>query len=235
MAITFDQLATEVARIGGIDDSDESAAGDAWTKGGLRAISRMGTFPWLKARGKFALSDGTFEYAFSANLNPAGAASNDIFRLDTKSFRYGGWNTYLAWERAERIDANLGPDWKDDSDDTNTPEYVTRFGNNIWIAQKPGASFVADYPHLHFYYWRSEPSTGDLYLPPELTEIAVDFALAYGWYQEDDPRAIEKQRICETSHRETLLGITFDVGFETNLRGIESFDAMSDYGEGIWK
>ena len=29
--------------------------------------------------------------------------------------------------------------------------------------------------------------------------------------------------------------IAFDVGFETNLRGIESFDAMSDYGEGIWK
>ena len=178
MSTTFAQLQAEVAAILGIDNTDEATNATRYTKAGLRAIGRAGAWEWLHATAApVTLVAGTYDYALES----------DLFRIDTRSIRTGGKDSFLKWRKSDWIDGYLGPDWLDAAVGNGTPEYVTRYGNNIRIARKPDSTFAAN--TLKYQYWRSEPATGTLYLPDEFVDIAVQASLIYGMVAEDDPRS----------------------------------------------
>ena len=228
--MTFAEVQSEVQRVGGLDSSiaADTTSGAAWTAMGLRAIVRAAPWSWLRRTIEITLVGDTYEYAFSD-------FASDLFRLDAKSIRYGGKDDYLEWGAIESVDDVLGPDWKDSGTDAGTPEYVTRFGNNIWVAKKPSDDFVASYPILYGYGWRNEPSSGELYLPDPYFEVAVEASLAYGWYEEDDPRAQEKLAHLHRVLLPEMMGAQLDINAGDRLQEpawmSHSRDNFEDYGD----
>lgn len=206
MSTTFAQLQAEVAAVLGIDNTDEATNAARATKAGLRAISRAGAWEWLHAVGSpITLTAGTYEYSLAS----------DIFRIDTKSIRTGGRNTVLTWRTQKWLDEYLEPDWKDSGSDNGTPQYATRFGTKLWLARKPDSSFAAN--TCKYIYWRSEPSSGNLYLPEEFTDVAVQAALAYWWLAEDDNRAESQLSKWNNFYLPELRGSKLDMNFEDQM------------------
>ena len=224
MANTFAQLSADVAAVGGLDYGEEQTTSDRWAKGGLRMIGRAGAWEWLRAHTSFSLTAGTYNYAFST-------IASDLFRIDTRTVRVGA-STYLEWGRIQNIDEFLGPDWKDAGADRETPAYVTRVGNSLWVARIPDA--VAT---VSFYYFRSEAYDGNLYLPDELYECAIEASLAFGFTQEDDPRADSMLQRFTSVHLPEMRSARLDIGrrdrmsLPQHLRAEES--ALDDYS-GSW-
>lgn len=202
---TFTELSQEVARIGGLEYANESASSDAWAKAGLRAIARAGAWPWLKASFELSLVADQYAYNFSD-------IASDLFRLNTRTIRYGGPNSFLRWVDEDTVDADLGPAWKDSGTDGGTPKYVFRFGNQLWLAKKPSAEFVASNAKIYGYYWREENFSGTLYLPDPFFECAVVASLAHGWAEEDDPRCEQYKGIWRNDSLPQMYGTTLDVG-----------------------
>lgn len=233
---TFDQLSQEVANIGGLEYAAESAKANAWAKAGLRHIARCAPWPWLRAQFSIALVADTYEYAFSTYLS-------DCFRLDTRSVRYGaGREARLRWRNDDFIDAFYGPGWKDSGGVAGNPEFVTRFGNALWVARKPSVAFIASNPTLYGKYWRTENYDGTLYLPDEFFECAVHAALAHGWAEEDDARAEQYKQLFKTQDLVEMMGATLDVGAEDRMQipawahhpyeGINDLDDEASWGYG---
>lgn len=230
MALTFASLQTRVARRGGIDETDEATTAADWVKAGLNHISLMGAWSWLKTSLTLPASGsqtaGDYSYALPT----------DFFRLAAKSVRYGGKETKLVYRRIDWIDDYLGPDWKDSGSDNGTPRFITRVGNELWVAPKPSQDHLDDYPYLYGYYWRREPSSGTLYLPDEFEEAAICAALAEGWLQEDDPRADQQLRRLEQYWYPKMLGTTLEVGAGDQVEPAEwmnqPYDGMQgNYGD----
>ena len=224
---TFAALSADVAALGGLTYADESDDSDRWAKGGLRLINRAGAWEWLHAHTTFALTGGTYAYAFST-------IASSLFRIDTKSIRYG--STYLDWYKSGEIDEILGPDWKDADAAEGTPAYVTRVGNSLWLAQIPGDTFVAANANAAFYYWRNENYTGTLYLPEDFYDIAVDASLAFGFTQEDDPRAESMMARFQKIHVPEMRATKMDMGQRDRMHEPgwmrDSENIVDGYGDG---
>ena len=228
MANTFAQLSADVAAVGGLDYSTESTTSDRWAKGGLRRLSRAGAWEWLRAHTSFALTAGDYSYALSA-------IASDFIRADTRTLRYAG--TYLEWGSAQAIDEKLGPDWKEAvAADHGTPQYATRVGQEIWVGKIPSVSFVASNPSIYLYYYRSEAFSGNLYLPDDFYDCAVDAALAFGFTQEDDPRAGEMLQRVEQVHLPAMRAARLDIGqgdrMATPLWMLDNGSGLAGYGDG---
>jgi len=145
--------------------------------------------PWLRRSFEVTLVADQYNYAMAD-------IASDLWRIDSKSLRYGDRSTFLTWGDLDAIDSELEPSWKDAATASGTPQYATRQGLELWIAGKPSEAFVADHPTLYGYGWRMEnisedsgANSGYLWLPQPLMGAAVTGALAYGWDEEDDPRA----------------------------------------------
>lgn len=237
MSTTFSDLKTEIARLGGLgssDDDTDSAA--AWGKGGLRMIGRAGAWPWLRRTISVTLVADQYNYDLAD-------IASDLWRIDTKSLRTGGFNSYLDWNIIEAIDHELGPDWKNSSTDSGTPEYACRFGTELWIAGKPSSTFVSSNPRLYGYGWRyenwdedSSVNNGNLLIPDVFFEIAVEASLAYGFTEEDDPRANDCLMRARQMIREEMMGAKLDVGADDRMFppdwAYHSWAALDDYGDG---
>lgn len=229
MSLTFASLQTEVARRGGIDETDEADTAAAWTRAGLNHISLAGAWTWLKAH--FTLPESGSQTAGDYSW----ALPADCFRVAVKTVRYGGKETFLAYRRIDFIDNYYGPDWKDASADNGTPRLITRVGNELWTAPKPSAAHLTSYPSLMGYYWRREPASGTLYLPDEFREAAVCAALAEGWLQEDDPRAEKQLDRFEKYWCPRMMGATLDVGAGDNVESPgwmdQAYEGSANYGD----
>uniref|UniRef100_A0A6H1ZCF4 Uncharacterized protein n=1 Tax=viral metagenome TaxID=1070528 RepID=A0A6H1ZCF4_9ZZZZ len=234
---TFTELKTEVSRASGMGKSSadvENVA--AWAKGGLRMIGRAAAWPWLRRSITVTLVADQHNYAFST-------IASDLWRIDTKSLRYAGRDSYLAWGDPEQLDNQLGPDWKDSTGTSGTPQYACRFGVELWIASKPSTTFVASYPSVYGYGWRNENYTGDstinggnLLLPDEFFEIAVESSLAFGFLAEDDPRAGTELNRARMMIREEMMGAAIDLGAHKQMIvpgwARQSWSSTDDYGDG---
>lgn len=226
MSSTFAQLSSDVAAMGGLDYTEEKVTSDRWAKGGLRMLNRAGAWEWLHTHTSFAFVANQYAYDLST-------IASDLFRIATDTIRYGG--TYLQWGAAKSIDQVLEPTWKDGSG-LGTPQYAARVGNQLWVATVPNTAFVTDHPTGYFYYFRAENYTGTLYLPDEFYDCAVDSALAFGFTQEDDPRAQEMLMRVQQIHLTSMLGAKLDIGARNQMSlsrsasGQESI--LSDYGDG---
>ena len=161
----------------------------AWAKGGLRLMSRAAPWPWAKVAFSWTLTADTYAY----NLR---SIDSTLIRVASKEFRYGGRTTYLKWRPVDILDRALEPSWKDASGSTGTPQYITRVGVQLWVAGKPSQAHIDSYPTVYGYGWRHENwdadaniNGGHLLLPDDFFEAAVECALAYGFHEEDDPRA----------------------------------------------
>lgn len=237
MPYTFTELVTEVKRVGGLGDSTEDGvSGTAWAKGGLRMISRAGAWPWTRCQWEVTLVENDYDYAFSA-------ISSVLWRIDTKTLRYGGKSTEITWASPEGIDASLGPDWKDSSGTAAAPAYATRFGTDLWIAPKPSAAHIASNPKIYGYGWQTENiamtstiNSGKLLLPDEFIEIAVECSLAYGFTEEDDPRAESKMNLARVLIREDMMGCKLDVGAHDRMLppdwSYHRYIELDAYGDG---
>ena len=229
MAITFEDLETEIARVGGLDTdgTDDATSAEAWAKAGLRKLARAGAWPWLRYAWTYTFVALDYDIAISS-------LASDLWRIDTRSLRYGGKGTHLAWGTPESIDGRVGFDWRENTIG-GTPLYATRMGVELWIAPKPSATFVASNPTLYGYGWRSEPSTGTLYLPEEFLEVAVDAGLSFGWAEEDDPRAVEKERMFRQVHLPEMMSLHMDVGDLDRMFGpswsYNAYESIDDYGD----
>ena len=190
MPKTFTQLSAEVARVGGLGTSaDDLTSADAWAEQGLMKISTDGAFEWLRKAFEINLVADQYNYALSD-------IDETIWRIDSRSLRYGGRGSYLNWGQLDAIDSELEPSWRDSDGTSSTPQYATRVGLEIWVAGKPSAAFVAEHPKVEGFGWCTdnvaEDATvngGKLLLPDPFFQAAVTAALAYGWDEEDDPRA----------------------------------------------
>lgn len=225
---TFAALSADVAAVGGLDYTSEQTAADRWTNGGLRMISRAAPWEWLHAYTSFNLTANDYDYPFST-------IASTLFRIDIRSVRYGDATQYLKWGNIQAIDEALGPDWRDSSANAGTPQYVTRVGNELWVADMPSAAFIADNPTVYFAYWRHEVSTGTLYLPDEFYEIAVDASLAYGFTQEDDPRGDPMMTRWRLIHLPEMRGTRLDIGARDQMANPRHFadgSRLDDYGDG---
>ena len=204
MSITFAQLQAEVSAVLGIDDTDEATNAARFTKAGLRAISRAGAWEWLHTYYSTGITTVAGTYAY--------ALPTDLYRIDTRSIRTGGRNSFLGWRRQGWIDDQLGPDWKDSGSDNGTPQYATRVGNNLWVATKPSQTWVSSNALIYFYYWLSEPASGTLYLPDSYVDVAVQAALCYAYLAEDDPRADSMLNRWQNVYLPELRGAKLDMG-----------------------
>ena len=222
MATTFAQLQAEVSAVLGIDDTDESTNAARFTKAGLRAISRAGAWEWLHTYYSTGITTTTGDYDY--------ALPTDLYRLDTRSVRTGGRESYLGWRNIRWIDGHLGVDWKDSGSDNGTPEYVTRLGNNLWIATKPSLTWVTANAKLYFYYWLTEVSSGTLYLPDEYLDVAVQAALIYGMISEDDPRADSMLQRWQQVYLPELRGSKLDMHSGDQVLSPSWFDNTDDSG-----
>jgi hypothetical protein len=237
VAINFTEFTTEVARVGGLGTStDDGTSATAWAKGGLRMICRAAAFPWLRVAWELTLVEGTYNYAFSG-------ISAVLWRIDAQSLRYGGKGCELVWGSVAAIDAALGPNWKDSDAGNVTPQYAARFGADLWIAGKPSAAHIAAHPKIMGYGWQQENfaktatiNSGNLLLPDEFIEIAVECALAFGFTEEDDPRAEVKMSMATKLIREDIMGCRLDVGTGDRMLppdwAYHQYDGVSDYGDG---
>lgn len=224
MSTTFAQLQAEVAAVLGIDNTDEATNAARFTKAGLRAISRAGAWEWLRTHYSTGIVPvaGTYSYSLPS----------DLYRLDTRSIRTGGINSYLSWRKANWIDEYLGPDWKDSAADNGTPQYATRVGNNLWIARKPDSTWAAANTKIYFYYWMTEVSTGTLMLPDEYVDIAVQAALAYAYLSEDDSRSESQLAKWNNFYLPELRGTKLDMNFEDQMNSPDWMTFTDDRGEG---
>lgn len=227
--MTFTELTTEVTRLGGLGDATEdSASATAWAKGGLRMIGRAAPWTWLRISWTLSLVADQYAYALSS-------LDTNLWRLKVNSLRYAGTTTYLGWRTPEEIDSILEPTWKDAATAGGTPQYATHFGNNLWIAGKPSAAHIASYPSLYGYGWRKENYDGALFLPDEFFEIAVEASLAYGFTEEDDPRADNYLARAQRSIREEMMGAELDVGANMHLKmpswAGERWAGVANYGD----
>ena len=157
-----------------------------WAKAGSELVEAEDAWPWLRTTESLTLVADQYEYAWPDRLA----------RYDSRSFRYGGLGTYLIdFHRPERLDGELGPNWRDSAGTAGNPEYYVAFGRNFWVARKPSSAFVADNPTLHFYGWQTDLYTltqsptdsTSLAVPREYAESYVTAALTCGLQQEDDP------------------------------------------------
>ena len=228
---TFATLSADVAAVGGLDYTSESVTSDRWAKGGLRMINRSGAYEWLHAYTSFSWVADQYNYPFST-------IASDLFRIDTKSIRFGGSDSFLSWGHINRIDDILGVSWKDGAG-LGTPLYATRVGNSLWVATVPDAAFVSDYPSVFFYTSPTENYTGEIYLPEEFYDIAIDAALAFGFTQENDPRSREFQDRFRVTHIPAMFGAKMDIGNRDRLQTPEWMSVhssrMDDYGDGEGK
>jgi len=233
---TFTDLKTEVTRFGGMgDDSLDTASVAAWAKGGLRMIERAAPWPWYETHLSFTLTAGTYRYSLYD-------IDSSVWRVDTRSFRYGGKTERLQWGTIRGIDAALGPDWRDSSSANTTPEYICRLGVELWVAGKPSASHVASYPTVYGYGWRhdnwdedADVNGGRLLLPDAWFEVAVECSLAYGYHEEDDPRADTFLTRFRQVHYPEMLQ-TLDVGANDQMRAPVwadmGYETVDNYGDG---
>lgn len=233
---TFTDLETEIARYGGMgSDTLDTASVTAWAKGGLRMIERAAPFPWYETALSWSLVADQYAY----ELYDIDAA---VWRMDTRSFRYGGETEKLRWGVVRSIDAALGPSWRDAATASGTPQYICRMGTQLWVAGKPSAAFVASNPTVYAYGWRHDNydedvsvNGGRLLLPDAYFEVAVECALAYGYHEEDDPRAETFLSRFRQVHYPEMLG-TLDVGANDQMRAPRwasiSHDTVENYGDG---
>lgn len=221
MATTFAQLQAEVAAVLGIDNTDEATNAARFTKAGLRAIERAGAWEWLHAEGTaITLTAGTYSYSLAS----------DLFRIDTRSIRTGGRSTILSWRKQAWLDEYLEPDWKDSATANGTPQYATRVGNSLWIARKPDSTYAAN--TIKYLYWRSDVSSGTLYLPDPYVDIAVQAALIYSYLAEDDVRAESQLAKWNNFYLQELRGAKLDMHFEDQLYSPDWMIATADDGMG---
>ncbi|KKN16000.1 hypothetical protein LCGC14_0980250 [marine sediment metagenome] len=225
MALTVAELEADIALVGGFDPDDESADIAKYRLAGLRAIARAGAWTWLRKSFSFTMEDDVYQY----DMTDSTYNMDDLFRLDTKSIRSSGSTTVLTWRTLTQIDARLGPQWKDDDTDATQPIQATRVGNELWLAPKPGTEFIAATPTLHGYGWRREPTSGNLYIPEEFSQFAVNAALAFGLRADDDPEWREFFKIFQENILE-MRGTTLNVG---ELDKVESPD-WSTYDYDGW-
>ena len=157
-----------------------------WAKAGIELVEQEDAWPWLRVAETLTLVTDQYEYPWPARLA----------RFDSISFRYGGPGTYLIdLHRPERIDGELGPDWRDAAATSGSPEYYCSFGRTFWVARKPSSTFVTSNPTLHLYGWQSDlytltqsPTDATiLAIPREYAEAYINAALSAGLQQEDDP------------------------------------------------
>lgn len=219
--MTFAELQAEVAAVLGIDNTDEATNAARFTKAGLRAISRAGAWEWLRAHYGTGITTVPGTYAYSL--------PSDLYRIDTRSIRTGGINSYLQWRKANWLDEYLGPDWKDSGADNGTPQYATRVGSSLWIARKPDSTWAAANTKIYFYYWRSEPSSGTLYLPDDLADVAVQAALTYGYLAEDDGRAESQLAKWNNFYLPELRGSKLDMNFEDQMYSPDWMQQTADW------
>ena len=151
------------------------------------------------------MTAGTYEYSLAS----------DLFRIDTKSIRTGGRSTVLSWRTQRWIDEYLEPDWKDSDSVNGTPQYATRFGTKLWLARKPDTTYAAN--TIKYLYWRSDVSTGALYLPDDFLDVAVQAALAYWYLAEDDPRSESQLAKWNNFYLPELRGSKLDMNFEDQM------------------
>lgn len=242
MAITWGAFKDEVAALGQLDTVDDANMVSVWAKGGLNRYVNAGAFVWLKNTFEVTLVEGQYSYPFNGHDgDDTDDFATDLFRFDTKSLRFGGKRTYLIWTPSHlALDASLGPDWKDSATDNAGLQYATRFGNNLWVAKKPSASFIADHPTLYGYYWRSENTengdAGILYLPDTFLEHVVIAALAYGLKTEDDPEWSRYQDLWRTVYLPEMFSATLDVGANDQMLTPNwanyDHDGFGQYGDG---
>jgi len=239
MTTSFSDAKAEVARIGGLDtdNADDAASATAWTKGGLRMIGRAGAWPWLRYAISFTMVADQYAY-------PLSGIASDLWRLDSRSLRYGGQTSRLRWAATpESIDEQLGPAWKDASAASGTPQYATRMGADLWIANKPSQTFIDSNPTMSGYGWRHENydedadiNSGNLLLPDEFMEVIVDASLAHGWNEEGDQRAVEMLQRWRQVHLPEMMGVKLDVGAGDRMIPPDwaywGYTGLDDYGDG---
>lgn len=226
MAVTIDDLETEIASVGGFDATEEASTITRFAIAGLRQISLAGAWPWLKAAFNFDLVEGQYAYDIPTYVGA------DAMRLDVQSLRFGGDRAPLTWTRAEAIDTHLGAEWKADATPDGSVEFAARMGNELWLARKPSDTWIASKPTLYGYYFRREPTTdgATLYLPDEFLPCALHASLAYGWLAEDDPRASEMMMRFEQTDLPRMRGFQQQIG---DFDRLEEPDWMR-YGHEGW-
>jgi hypothetical protein len=172
--------------------ADEELDVQAWTEAAIERVENE--LPWNYLRAELTISLVADQYLYDMP---------DLFRrIDAETLRYGGEGTYLKYERRpERIDGQLGPQWRDSSTSPATPLYWCEFGQQIMVGPKPSSEFIATNPTLYGYGWKSdlfaienladktdktEVDALTLMIPLWLRELFVVAALAEGLQQEDD-------------------------------------------------
>ena len=139
-----------------------------------------------------ALTASTYNYAIRTLLS-------DFRKLDGDSVRYGTHPIEYR-ESAAQIDRDLGPQWKDGSEDGN-PDYCTLLGNDLWLAPNLSSSWISSYGAngVRGYYWATEDVTSvdattglttwedaTLLMPHDFYMELVSVALIFLLQTEDD-------------------------------------------------
>jgi len=236
MAITFDNLKTEIARVGGFDADDDDTALISFARTGLRRISADGNWKWLRAAFTVTLVEGQHNYDLVGSSADDVAA--DFSRMDIRSLRFSGRQSRAMWTTPGVIDADLGPEWRDAGTSNGSVEWATRMGTELWLARKPSAAFIADKPTLFGYYWRSESdSDGEtLYLPDEFLTCATHAGLAFaGAFSEDDDRSREYLDMYQSTDLVHMRGFRSEVGEVGTLEDPDwmrsNYSGAGDYGD----
>ena len=164
--------------------TDDDTHVNYWLRQAIRYVQQVNDWPCHKTIFSITLTADDYDYDLTTLLTR-------FRKIDGSSVRSN--KRFYAWvDEIEEIDAQLGPAWKDSASGGGTPQFASLMGQQLILAQKPDAAFVASNPTVDGYYFMGEDVTSASWLTTELKlyedffDDIIEMALIYGLQQEDD-------------------------------------------------
>ena len=179
-----------------VDDSgtDDYVHVTRWMVQAGRHLQRVNDWSCHKEEFSLTLSEGVYKYAYAAAVW-GGAALVRPRKFQGDSIRPVNTKRTLKWrDEIEEIDRGLGGQWRDSATANTTPQFVSMMGNQLIVAGKPSAGFIADFATLEGYYYLSEDfvtsgddwETTDFKFYDDFFMDHVDLCIIFGMQQEDE-------------------------------------------------